>query len=244
MPKIPLPNWRIDFTGLSKIPALKKNFQSITLSHGYSSVYSIGNYTSSLEYNSNYVKPGRDFLSSTPQADVVSSSGNIIPVYIINEVNIRESFSPLIGINIRTKGKWTYRFEYRRSRNLSLSLTNAQLRDETSQDFVIGIGYLKTGVKIPKIFTRGKTKTLKNELNARVDFTLRDSKGVQRSFDQSSTVTAGAVNWQVKPTITYNLSSRVTLQLYFERTFNNPKISSSYKRTTTSVGLQLRFTLS
>lgn len=243
-PKIPLPNWRIDFTGLTKLPAFKRRFESITVSHGYTSVYSVGNYTSSLEYDANYVKPGRDFLSNTPSGDQVNSSGDVIPVYIINEVNIREAFSPLIGFNIRTKGKWTYRIEYRRSRNLSLSLTNAQLRDETSQDLVIGIGYLKTGVKIPKIFTRGKTKTLKNELNARLDFTIRDTKGVQRKLDESSTVTAGALNWQVKPTITYNLSSRVTLQLYFERTFNNPKISSSFKRTTTAVGIQLRFTLS
>ena len=243
-PKIPLPNWRIDFTGLGKIPVLKKNFQSITLSHGYSSVYSVGSYTSSLVYNSNYIKPGVDFLSNTPPGNLTNSNGDVIPVYIINEVNIRESFSPLVGLNIRTKGKWTYRAEYRRSRNLSLSLTNAQTRDETSQDFVIGVGYLKTGVKIPKLFTRGKTKTLKNELNMRIDFTLRDTKGVQRSFDQSSTLTAGNVNWQIKPTITYNLSSRVTLQLYFERTSQTPKISSSFKRTTTAVGLQLRFTLS
>lgn len=244
MPKIPLPNWRIDFTGLTKLSAFKRNFESITISHGYTSVYNVGSYTSSLQYNSNYVKPGRDFLSNTPAGDSLNSTGDVIPVYIINEVNIRESFSPLIGLNIRTKGKWTYRIEYRRSRNLSLSLTNAQMRDEKSQDFVFGIGYLKSGVPIPKIFTRGKKKTLKNELNVRLDFTIRDTKGVQRQLDESSTVTSGALNWQVKPTITYNLSSRVTLQLYFERTFNNPKISSSYKRTTTSVGVQLRFTLS
>ncbi len=243
MPNLPLPNWRIDFTGLMKINALKKRFEAITLSHAYTSVYNVGGYTSSLQYGSDYVRPGNDFLN-TPSPVATNTTGDIIPVYIISDVNIREAFSPLIGVNIRTKGKWSYRFEYRKARNLSLSLTNAQIREENNQDFVVGIGFVKAGVKIPKFLTKGQTKTLKNELNVRIDFTLRDTKGVQRQIDQQATVTTGSLNWQIKPTITYNLSSRVSLQFYFERTYTNPKVSSSFKRTTTSAGIQLRFTLS
>jgi cell surface protein SprA len=243
MPNIPIPNWRIDFTGLMKIPVIKKSFEAVTLSHAYTSVYNVGGYTSSLQYGSDYIKPGNDFLN-TPSPNALNSSGDIIPVYVISDVNIREAFSPLIGVNIRTKGKWSYRAEYRKARNLSLSLSNAQVREENNQDFVFGIGFVKAGVKIPKIFTQGRTKTLKNELNVRLDFTLRDTKTVQRLITQTSTVTGGSLNWQIKPTITYNLSARVSLQFYFERTYTNPKISSSFKRTTTSAGIQLRFTLS
>ncbi|MDB5273359.1 MAG: sprA [Chitinophagaceae bacterium] len=241
-PNIPLPNWRIDFTGLMKIPALKRSFESITLSHGYTSVYNIGGYTSSLQYGSSIINPNSG-LNNAP-AGTSNADGTYIPVYIISDVNIREAFSPLIGVNIRTKGKWSYRVEYRKARNLSLSLSNSQIREEDNQDFVFGIGFVKAGVKIPKIFTQGQTKTLKNELNVRLDFTLRDSKGIQRQIDQTAVVTTGALNWQIKPTITYNLSQRVSLQFYFERTYTNPKVSSSYKRTTTSAGIQLRFTLS
>ncbi len=50
-PKIPVPNWRMDYTGLSKIPAIAKVFSSFTLSHGYRSLYSVNNYTNSLEYD-------------------------------------------------------------------------------------------------------------------------------------------------------------------------------------------------
>ena len=244
MPNIPLPNWRIDFTGLMKISALKKRFEAITLSHAYTSVYNVGGYTSSLLYGSNYVKPGNNFLDTPDPTQKSTSTGEFIPVYIISDVNIREAFSPLLGINIRTKGKWNYRIEYRRARNLSLSLTNAQIREENNQDFVFGVGFVKAGVKIPKFLTKGQTKTLKNELNVRLDLTIRDTKGVQRQIDQTSTVTTGSLNWQIKPTITYNLSTRVSLQFYFERTYTNPKVSSSFKRTTTSAGIQLRFTLS
>ncbi|HIF15069.1 MAG TPA: cell surface protein SprA, partial [Bacteroidetes bacterium] len=38
---LPLPNWRIRYSGLSKIKALKKIFKSITISHSYSSTFSI-----------------------------------------------------------------------------------------------------------------------------------------------------------------------------------------------------------
>src|SRR5690606_29787090 len=46
-PKIPLPNWRVDYAGLSKIPALSSIFSSINLTHSYNATYSINNYTSS-----------------------------------------------------------------------------------------------------------------------------------------------------------------------------------------------------
>ncbi|MFN3316106.1 MAG: cell surface protein SprA, partial [Raineya sp.] len=67
-PKIPLPNWSVDYTGLAKLPGFKEIFQSISITHRYSSEYRIGNYTSALEYQNtallqlsnnfgNYVQP-------------------------------------------------------------------------------------------------------------------------------------------------------------------------------------------
>ena len=49
-PKTPLPNWRIDYTGLTKIPFFKNMFQSITVSHGYQSSYGVTNFSNSLEF--------------------------------------------------------------------------------------------------------------------------------------------------------------------------------------------------
>ncbi len=48
-PRMPAPNWRIDYTGLTKIDFLGDIFQSITLSHAYQSTYSVVNYSNSLE---------------------------------------------------------------------------------------------------------------------------------------------------------------------------------------------------
>src|SRR5205085_12135365 len=49
-PQIPLPNWRLDYNGLSKLGNLKDIFQAVTLSHAYTSTYSVTNFTNSLEY--------------------------------------------------------------------------------------------------------------------------------------------------------------------------------------------------
>ena len=40
-PSIPLPNWRITYDGLGKLPALQKIFTSVSLSHGYRSSYTV-----------------------------------------------------------------------------------------------------------------------------------------------------------------------------------------------------------
>ena len=46
-----LPNWRIKYDGLSKIPVVKKHIRSINLNHAYRSTYNIGSYTTNLSYN-------------------------------------------------------------------------------------------------------------------------------------------------------------------------------------------------
>ncbi|MBO5854431.1 MAG: cell surface protein SprA, partial [Bacteroidales bacterium] len=51
--KIALPNWTVNFTGLTKIPALKKIFKTINITHSYKSTYSISSWSTNLNYNEN-----------------------------------------------------------------------------------------------------------------------------------------------------------------------------------------------
>src|SRR6185295_6095116 len=96
-PKIPMPNWRITYDGLSKISLIKKLFQSVSLSHAYRSTYSVNSYTTNLFYETG--------------GAVRDLSGNFIPKYEIAQVSISEQFSPLIGIDITWKNSLTTRFE-------------------------------------------------------------------------------------------------------------------------------------
>jgi cell surface protein SprA len=91
--------------------------------------------------------------------------------------------------------------------------------------------------------SEGKVITLKNDVTFKINFTLRDSKTVQRKIDGLSTVTAGNTNFQLRPQIGYVLNERLNLNLYFERNINTPRVTSSFPRSTTRVGVQVRFSL-
>jgi cell surface protein SprA len=244
IPQIPLPGWQIDYTGLARIKALAKRFQSVTLSHKYSSQYLIGSFSSQNIYNSNYITPTGNFYDTGIVPTSTNATGQLIPVFVITGMQITESFAPFVGFNARTKNKVSYRLTYSRNRTLNMSVTNAQLTESYNNAWQIGIGFARSNIAIPKFMTGGNKVNLKNELNIQINFTINDMVTYQRKFLENTTVTAGNTNVQFKPTISYNVSQRVTLMLYFERTINSPKISSSYRRATTAIGLQIRFTLS
>ncbi|RYF86406.1 MAG: hypothetical protein EOO03_11860 [Chitinophagaceae bacterium] len=139
----------------------------------------------------------------------------------------------------------TVRLEYKQERNLSLDLTNAQVTETGVKDYVLGIGYITKNFRVPfKI--RGERKTLKNDLTARLDFTIRDNKTILRRIEDNrstNTFTNGAMMLQIKPTIDYVVNRRLNLQLYFTRTINAPKVSNAFLNTRTEGGIQLRYNL-
>ena len=248
-PKTPIPNWRFDYSGLSKIPALKDIFSSVSITHSYKSSYTVSNYINSIEYdetneidfNNNvesYNTGSADNFANRPNDD----TGILIPRYIIGQVLISEQFSPLIGVNLRTKGRATIKVEYKKQRDLSLQLSNNQVTEQRSNDLVLEYGFTKANFKLPFKY-QGRVITLKNDLQFRMSFTIRDTETIQRKLEEINTITSGNINFQLRPNINYVLNKKLNLQFYFERSINEPKISSNFKRTTTSFGFQLRFSL-
>ena len=245
-PKIPLPGWRIDYNGLSKIPALAEVFSSITLSHGYRSAYNVNDYNFNIQEYSN--NPDNSFgvtldnnVLNYPRATVPNDSNKLQPIYIISQVTIAEQFAPLLGINIRTKNNITTRLEYKKDRSLSLNMSNAQVTETSSNDFTMDLGLTKDEFKLP-FKVKGRTISLDNAITMRVSMTLRDSETIQRKIDGESKITNGNTNFQLRPSMTYKLNKSLDLTMYFERSVNEPKISS-FKTATTAFGTQLRFSL-
>ncbi len=238
-PIIPLPGWRVDYAGLAKIPALAEIFSSITLSHGYRSVYSVNNYTSSLEYKSNLTL-NQDILDY-PRATQLDENGNLIPIYIIQQVSIAEQFAPLLGINIKTKSNISTRIDYKMERNLILTMSNAQVTETSGKDVTIDLGYTKDKFKLPFKF-QGRTIGLENDITFRMALTIRDTETVQQIIGGESTMVNGNTNFQFRPAFTYKLNNQLDLTGYFERSVNEPKVSS-FKTATTAFGVQLRFSL-
>ncbi|MGB0428836.1 MAG: cell surface protein SprA, partial [Bacteroidia bacterium] len=137
--KLPMPNWRVSYNGLSRVKALKKYFRTVNINHTYRSTYAINNYTSSLEYeNSISVAPedldrGQDYLSQ----------------FQIQQISISEQFAPLFGIDVTWKNNWSTKFEYQRSRTMAFNFTNFQLQEMFQKSLVIGIGYRTKELTLP-----------------------------------------------------------------------------------------------
>ena len=243
-PKTPLPNWRVDYTGLGKIGFLKDVFQSVTISHAYQSSYSVLNYSNSLESEEHSLvsidKPIEDY--NRTYFGRQNANGDFVPIYVISQVLISEQFAPLIGINVRTKGRLTARAEYKTKRDLALNISNAQVTELNSKDVSCEIGFTKNNMKLP-FKSQGRTIVLKNDVTFRMNISISDNKTIQRKVDDISTITNGNINFQLRPNISYVVNQKLTVQGYFERTINEPLVTNSYPRSTTRFGVQVRFSL-
>jgi cell surface protein SprA len=240
-PKTPLPNWRIEYRGLSRLKGLSELFSSINILHGYTSTYDASNFSNSLQY-----QQGLELYNSLqriPTADITNDDGLFIPIYVLNQVILTERFSPLIGVDLLTKDRLNIAVQYNKERSLGLNFSNSQVTEQRSNDFGIDIGYTKAGVKIPfKI--GGQQKVLKNDVTFRLNTKVVDTRTVQRKIEEESTITNGNLNIQIRPTVGYLINQNLSITFYFDRTINDPRVTTAYRRSSTSFGGQLRFNLS
>ena len=242
---LPKPNWKIDYNGLSKVKPLDKIFTSLTLSHGYNGNLSMNGFTSALLY--------QDISRFGYPSFYDSSSNNFIPYFLVPNVTIQEQFSPLIGIDMMFVNQMQAKFEYSKTRQLSLSLYDYQLSEVRSTEFSIGAGYRKRGLpmpfglKWPKFLSskNASSKKLENEINFRIDYKVRDNVTANSQLDQDHNfATGGSKEITISPTIDYFLNNRINIKLYYDRRKVIPYISSSAPTTNTRAGVQIRISLS
>ena len=243
-PLIPIPNWRVDYSGLNKIEALKDVFQSVTLNHAYSSSYSVVNYSNSLEYSGDQVSishPIEDYNNGL-FASQTNAKGELIPVYVISQVMISEQFSPLVGVNFRTKSKLNVRFEYKTKRDLALNISNSQITELNSKDWSVDVGYTKAGMRMP-FKDNGRVITLKNDITFQLNMSVANNRTIQRKIDEENTITNGNINFQLRPNVSYLINQKLRIQGYMERTINEPLVTNSFRRSTTRGGIKIVFNL-
>ena len=233
---LPKPNWRLTYNGLGKLGGLDKIFTNITLTHGYSSTLSMNSFTSALLYVG---------VNNFP-AFIDTVSKNFIPYYLVPNITIQEQFAPLVGIDMSFTNQLNAKFEYVKSRQLSMSLIDFQLSEVRSTEFTIGAGYRKRGLKLPSFLTflNKGAKKLDNEINFRFDFKMRDNVTSNSRLDQQSSIpTNGSKEYTISPTVDYYISNRINVKLYFDQRRVIPYISSSAPTTNTRAGVQVRISL-
>ncbi|MGL4630953.1 MAG: cell surface protein SprA [Leadbetterella sp.] len=248
---LPMPNWRIDYQGLEKLPIFRSVFKSITLNHSYSSTYSVGNFTSSLEYDANLLNLAvRDYplgdktLNSLIERPVIGGTAMFIPTFIMSTITMEEKLSPVIGVQFTTKSNFTGSFSWNKERKAMLNLSNAQVAETNANDFTFGFGFKRKNIKLPIRNARGKNVIMKNDANFRFDVTSRDLKVLQRKLDGDVVPMNGLYNLQIRPQVQYQINKRISTSMYFERLVNTPFTSLTYNTSSSIFGLNARFNLS
>ena len=235
-----LPNWRISYDGLSNIDWIKDKFKSVSLTHAYTCRYSIGSYTS----YSTWVAMGPDNNALGYVRDVQSNNPIPSSPYDISDVSINEQFSPLIGINVAMNNSMTGKLEYKKQRNLVLNLSSTQLIESATDEFVVGLGYiLKDFDVILKLKSDTQTK-VKNDLKLSADLSYKDIKTLLRKVEENITqASSGNKLFTLKIIADYVFSSKVNIQLFYDKQMSTPLISSSYPVSSSNFGVSFKFML-
>lgn len=225
---VPLPNWSLNYNGLSKIKSLSKIFSNITLQHRYSGTYTVGGYTSNLFYSEDSLaRRGVDLVSK----------------YNINNVSIREQFSPLIGIDITTKSGITGGFKINRSRNVSLAVPNAILTEMTQKDFSFNLAYRTNGMRLP-IKVNGRRILLENDLLMDLKVSIQNNYTIIRQVDLNTNTPAnGQRVVSIQPNINYMVNKNINLSFFYDRRASKPHASTAFPTALTTFGFKLRYTI-
>lgn len=251
--QFPMPNWRIDYSGLEKLPVFSKLFSSLTFSHSYTSTYSVGNFTSSLNYGAAFVDLNQNGYLLGDQVN--PSVGFFLPVFVMSSITMEERYSPLIGVQFTTKNKISGSFKFNKERRASLNLANTQVAEYNSDDFVFGFGFKKPNIKLPFRGKDGNMVVLKNDVNFRFDLTIRDIKLLQRRLDEQYANNAndnlfgevvpiqGNYNFQLRPQVQYQFNKKLSMSFYIEHFKNLPFTSITFARSHTIGGINMRFNL-
>ncbi|MES2828199.1 MAG: cell surface protein SprA [Bacteroidota bacterium] len=230
-PKIPLPNWRLNYKGLTRIAYLGDKFSSIDIKHSYRSVYSVNGFNSLIRYQ-----------ETNGASSIRDVNNNFLPTYQYSQVTIAEQFSPLIGVDTRLKNNMTANFEIGRSRLMGLSLSNSQLAQLSENNMVFGIGYRTNKFRFPfGLFSQLK---MENNMDFKLDVALRDNKTViYRADIAEAEVSSGAKNITLRPTVDYVLNQRFNIRLFYDSNITKPYTSQTFNTSFSNFGFSLRITL-
>jgi cell surface protein SprA len=231
-----LPNWKISYDGLLKLPFIKKHFKSMTLNHQYVCTYNVGSYASYL----NWVSAGdgigfvRDVFSGNPTPSFA---------FDISSVSINENFSPLIGIDATFINNITGGVKFQKMRNLSLNVSSYQVIETLSNDITISLGYKYADFN--RVLKMKKKGDFSNDLTVRLDFSQRKNQSLIRKIeDQYTQMTQGASVRNIQFSADYAFSKSVTLRAFYDLQVNEPLVSSaSYPTSNSNYGISMRLSL-
>lgn len=234
------PNWRITYDGFINLGNMKKWFKSFTLSHAYQCTYTVGSYSSFMNWVA-APNGGGDLgyiLNEQTQQPIPSTPFNI------SSVSITEKFAPLIGVKFTLFNDIQFNAEYRDSRTLNLNTSAGQLVETSSKQMTFGAGYkIANFNKILKI--GGKQGSVSNDLTLNLDLSWSNNQSLIRRIETAYTqATQGTSTFSINFMASYILSKRITLSAFFDHQTNTPLVSNSaYPTSNSNYGVAVNVSL-
>lgn len=233
-----LPNWKMSYDGLVNLPLVRDKFKSLRITHGYSSQYQVGSYSSYSSWAE--LADEKGFIQSVLTGSAIPSSP-----YNISSVSITERFAPLIGVDGTLNNNLTFSMKYNNARTVTLNTSSYQVVEALTNELVFSMSH-----KIPEFnkvlgIAAKANKGFNNDLDVRADFSHKTIYALLRKIeDVYSQATSGTTINSLKLSAAYALSRALTLGAYLDQIINEPLVSaSSYKTTTTNFGLSIKFNL-
>ncbi len=194
-----IPDWTVSVSGVEEFLFFKEFAQSIQLDHGHSGKYS-----------------EKTRLNREDKFEPTS-------------ITFSNNWSPLLGINVRTKWGISGNIRFTDGTNFSYNATGGASKT-TNNSFTISMNYsTQAGFKIPLPIWPFKGRTFKNEINFTLTFDSSENASFQRrvgndNFEEQQKNSS----WKLRPSATYRFNSRVQGSMFFEMGATENKISGKY----------------
>lgn len=228
---LPKPNWTVRYDGLSKLEMFKDIFTSFTVNHSYKGSMQVNRFNTTLEYKA------EDPFQTSPIND------NYFTRIQIPAIVISDQFSPLIGVSVKTKSEMTFEAEWRKSRQLGLSLED--LREQNASEIRFGFGYtiknFGANKSKKKKRRRGQKDEAEDDKNGSLAGGGRNTKGGVRNnrgrtltinfnfsiidnieliYEVSQgvdpAINSGQRTIQIAPSVDYDVNENLTMRFFFD----------------------------
>ena len=234
---VPIPNWQVKYTGFMKMKWFQKRFKRFSISHGYRSSYTINQFRNNIDY----VAPNENIDYAAQNPETLDQAGNYKNSMLFSNINLEEQFSPLMRLDFEMKNSVKILAEIKKDRLLSLSFDNNLLTEIKGNEYTLGLGYRIKDLRIRSKLA-GPKQVIKSDLNLSMDVSVRDNKTIIRYLDlNNNQVTSGQTIWNLKFNADYAFTKNLAGIFYFDYSFSEYAISTSFPQTTIRSGITLRY---
>ena len=138
----------------------------------------------------------------------------------------------------------TTSLKYGKQRTLALNLSSTQLIESATDEFTLGIGYVLKDFDVILKLKNNQQSRVKNDLKLNADVSYKDIKSLLRKIDENLTqASSGNKLISLKIMADYVFSSKVNIQMFFDRQVSTPLISTTFPVSSTNFGVSFKFML-